>query len=183
MPFLAIQSYDGAERMLSMTVGAKFQHVISINDPETPPPRRLGHHPGRHLILHFHDVTRPAEHGLTPPSSEDVRRILEFARDIADDHDVLVHCAAGISRSSAAGLAVLAATSPLEPGPAAAKSLLRELLDAKKHIHPNRDMVLDIDRQLGFDGSLLEAYGKIWGNGSLIWMPPDLDELEPEDIE
>lgn len=182
LPNITIASWELAQDLLGSSVGGKFQHVVSINNPGERPPRSLRDHPGRHLVLHFHDITDPpSPDGFTPPSRDDVRAVLDFARDIEEGHDVLVHCGAGISRSSAAALAIVA--SKLEPTPANATRAVRQVLDAKKEIYPNRNMVADIDRLLGYEGALLDAHATIFAGAELIWMPPELATLEPDDFE
>jgi predicted protein tyrosine phosphatase len=186
VPRITIASYQLAYDLLGSAPGLAFKHVISINNPEEEPPRPLKKHPGRHLVLHFHDLTRDSGRSSLPyapemvlPSAEDVSKILDFAEDIEEDHDVLVHCAAGISRSSAAALGIIA--SKVEPR--SAREAIKELLDVKRTIHPNRDMVTDIDKQLGYEGRLVQAYGLAFNGGELIWMPPELENLDPDAFE
>ena len=93
--------------------------TISINNPDEEPPPALKGHPGKHLILHFHDISQansPSSQlaGFLPPEQQDVQHIIKFAEDMDSSSEVLCHCAAGISRSSAAALIIIA--SKLEPG-------------------------------------------------------------------
>jgi len=177
-PNITIASFELADELLGSTVGGQFQHVISINNPGESPPRPLRDHPGRHLVLYFHDITDPASYGgLVPPSTEDMRKILKFAEGIKGGQDVLVHCAAGISRSSAAALAILA--SKLEPSSESAFQAIQEIMQAKKIVHPNQNMVVDADKLLGYGGALIAAYRSVFSDGPLIWMPFELMSLEP----
>lgn len=180
-PNITISSYQHAYDLLGSTVGLQFKHVISINNPKEHPPRPLADHPGRHLILHFHDITGPPAGDVYGPSRKDVEDILEFAEDIEQDHDVLVHCAAGISRSSAAALGILA--SKLEPSKENGARAIKELLDVKRVIHPNTDMVADIDHLLEYDGHLVKALHDVFGDQEVLWMPPELEALTPDDFE
>lgn len=181
VPPITIASYQFAYDLLGSVPGSKFKHVISINNPTEDPPRPLRNHPGRHLVLHFHDTTRGSGLGGVPPRRRDVAQILEFARGIGPDDPVLVHCTAGISRSSAAALAVIA--SKLEPSRSSAQRAFRELLDVKDTIRPNTDMVALADAQLGYGGELVACWHRVWGGSELIWMPPELADLEPEDFD
>jgi predicted protein tyrosine phosphatase len=158
LPRITIASYELANDLLGSTAGLVYDHVISINNPKEEPPRPLRAHQGRHLVMHFHDITGPGGGGMVPPSRKDVKRIIEFAEDIEEDHDVLVHCAAGISRSSAAALAVIA--SKLRPSPSNAQRAIKEVLDVKSIIHPNRDMVVDTDKLLGYGGPRVDLRGR-----------------------
>jgi len=179
-PKITISSYQHAYDLLGSTVGLQFKHVISINNPDEDPPRPLKDHPGRHLILNFFDITG-AHGGLVGPTRKDVELILEFAEDIEEDHDVLVHCAAGISRSSASALGIIA--SKLEPSRANGARAIKELLNIKRMIHPNADMVADIDHILGYGGSLTNAHNLVFGGDERLWMPPEIENLTPEDFE
>ena len=49
------------------------------------------------LRLAFHDINAPRD-GLTPPSLEQVSRLLDFGRSSDRGAPLLVHCYAGISR-------------------------------------------------------------------------------------
>lgn len=181
LPNITISSYEHACGLLT-SIGEQFTHIISINNPGEVPPPPLQHHLGRHLILYFHDITDPpSPGGFVPPSTEDVRKILAFAKRIKEQDEVLVHCAAGISRSSAAALAIIA--SKLEPKRANGARAIREVLAIKKFIHPNHNMVVDTDKLLGYDGGLVDAYALVWKGSDLIWMPPGIEGLVPSDFE
>ena len=181
LPSLTISSYDHAENLLS-TIGDRFTHVISINDPEEPPPSPLQKHQGTHLILHFHDISeaRFALGGYTMPERQDVQRIIKFAEDLDSSSEVLVHCAAGISRSSAAALTVLA--SKLEPNSDSAVQAMQAVLAIKRMIHPNARMVQFADELLGYGGHLVAAHSSTFQGGGLIWMPPELENLDPDNL-
>ena len=182
LPHITIASYELASNLLGSSVGSRFKHVISINNPGEEPPRPLQHHPGRHLIFYFHDITDPpSSGGLVPPSTDDVKKILDFAVDIEAGDEVLVHCAAGISRSSAAALAVIA--SKLEPTRANGTRAIQEVLNLKNIIHPNHNMVVDTDKLLGYNGGLIDAHAFAFKDSPLIWMPPELEDLDPDDFD
>lgn len=183
IPPITIASYQLAHELLGSAAGMRFKHVISINNPDEEPPRTIGDHPGRHLFLEFHDVTREHTWGdATPPTRRHLERVVEFAGGILPDEPVLVHCAAGVSRSSAAALAVIA--SRLEPSEASATRAYEALLEAKQAIRPNEDMVAHTDQLLGYDGHLVRGWNRLFGgHGSTIWMPPSLADLEPDDFD
>lgn len=179
LPSITIASYQFAYDLLASSISSKFSHVISINNPGEEPPRPLRVHDGKHLILAFHDITDPPSGGMVPPAREDVAKILAFAEGIEEADEVLVHCAAGISRSSAAALAIIA--SKLEPTAENAQQAIQEVIAIKDVIHPNHNMVVDTDHLLGYGGHLRAAYASTFEGGSLLWMPASLRDLEPED--
>ena len=81
-------------------------HVLSILDPYQPEPPIFGRYrPHRRTTMRFHDVVTAVD-GHQQPSETDVERILEFGRDVASSEPLhlLVHCYAGVSRSTAASL-------------------------------------------------------------------------------
>lgn len=167
MPRLHILSYETAQGVLRSKAGTAVTHVVSINDPDTQPPRALEDHRGTHLLLSFHDICEPFE-DLKCPTKADVKRIVKFAARLEARHEVIVHCAAGISRSSAAALTIIA--SQLVPSKKAAEAAVLKLLKVKEAVHPNRMMVGFADELLGYDGRLSEAVASTFG-GTEIFLP------------
>lgn len=127
------------------------RHVISITDPETPAPRVAGLGAGRHLKLEFHDINAP-EPDLIAPDAGHVERIVGFAAGWDGTDPLLVHCHAGISRSTATAL-ILAMVH------AAGRELqAARLLRARApHADPNRRMIALADARLGLAGRLVSA--------------------------
>ncbi|MGC2411846.1 MAG: protein-tyrosine-phosphatase, partial [Stellaceae bacterium] len=93
---------------------AGVTHVLSILDPDWPdPPAFATFAPHRRLALYFHDIIEPTR-GMYAPSREDVERLLAFGRELGDTAGthLLVHCHAGVSRSTAAAALILAQAYP-----------------------------------------------------------------------
>src|SRR6266404_7697786 len=93
---------------------AGVTHVLSILDPDCPDPEAFGEFaPHRRLALRFHDIIEPTPERLAP-SREDVERLLAFGREIGEPagSHLLVHCHAGVSRSTAAAALILAQAHP-----------------------------------------------------------------------
>ena len=67
--------------------------------------------PKRALRLTFDDIEEEScasiMAGYVPPTDDDVRAVVDFAREIRAGDRVLLHCAQGISRSTAAAMIVL----------------------------------------------------------------------------
>ena len=74
--------------------------VISVLDPGHTFPEIRGIAPDRHLRLSFHDAHLPGR-GITVPSPEHLGPLLLFVRDCAPGDRLLIHCLAGIARSTA----------------------------------------------------------------------------------
>lgn len=132
-------------------------HVLSILDPGWPVPAAFGAF-RRHerLELRFHDVI-DEEPGSVVPQSAHVEQFLAFGRalgaDQVDRPHILVHCHAGISRSSAS-LAVLLAQAV--PGCSAA-AIFAEIMRLRPCIWPNLRIVELGDALLGRNGDLIAA--------------------------
>jgi predicted protein tyrosine phosphatase len=65
----------------------------------------------RHLQLAFHDIVEPVP-GLAAPDRGLVQAVLDFGRASEDERALLIHCWAGISRSSAAAYAIACDRNP-----------------------------------------------------------------------
>ena len=88
---------------------AGVTHVLSLLGPTSPdPPEFAAFAPHRRLILRFHDVIEPRS-DQNAPTREDVERLLIFGREVSETADahLLVHCRAGVSRSTAAAALIL----------------------------------------------------------------------------
>ena len=105
---------------------AGVTHVLSILDPGWPEPEAFGiFDPHRRLELRFHDVIE-TEPGCVAPESLDVEQLLSFGRDLteAKGAHLLVHCHAGLSRSTAAATLIVAQARPDRPAEEALQTVL-----------------------------------------------------------
>ena len=64
-----------------------------------------------HLCLRMHDIAE-AQEGMTPPGEVHVRSLLDFARSWDRAAPLVIHCYAGISRSTASAYIIAAALAP-----------------------------------------------------------------------
>jgi predicted protein tyrosine phosphatase len=132
-------------------------HVLSILDPDHPVPEAFGSF-GEHekLELRFHDIIE-ATPGQILPQPAHVDAILALGRDMDADADadrhLLVHCHAGISRSTAALVLVVAQALPTLP----AEDVLRLIHHIREKAWPNLHMIEMGDARLGRGGSLTAA--------------------------
>ncbi len=103
--------------------------------------------PDDHLRLVMHDIAEALpEH--VPPNEEHVARIIDFALDWGGDGPMVVHCWAGISRSTAAAFTALCAINPDAPEEAIAFAMR----EASPTAYPNRLIVRLADEALGRNG-------------------------------
>jgi len=140
-------------------------HVLSILDPGWPEPEAFfTYDPHRRTTLHFHDEIEPAP-GIELPRREHMAQILAFGRslqrDLAErpDAHLLVHCHAGISRSTAAMTALLAqADSSLDED-----TIFERVLAVRPKAWPNSLMIGFADELLSRGGRLTRAMGQLYG--------------------
>src|SRR5271165_5309809 len=94
----------------------QVSHVLSILEPDQAEPEAFGAY-GEHarLELKFHDIIEEMP-GLIAPQPDHISKMLEFGRDLLSHPEnvrhLLVHCHAGISRSTAAMTLLLAQAQP-----------------------------------------------------------------------
>jgi predicted protein tyrosine phosphatase len=137
-------------------------HVLSILDPAWPVPVAFGAY-GEHarLELRFHDVIDDVP-GTVPPNEEHVIRLLAFGRSLAaerpGDVRLLVHCHAGVSRSTAAMALILAQALPQVP----ALQVLGEVIRIRPQAWPNLRIMEIADALLARDGDLIVAAAGIY---------------------
>ena len=138
----------------------KVSHVVTLLAPDTPhdPPRGIA--PGQHLRLYFHDIVSDME-GHTPPNSGDAKRLIDFLLGWDREAPMLIHCWAGISRSTAAAYVALCLLRP----EADEEELAQELRAASPSATPNRLIVSLADEALGRSGRMVKAIQSI-GRGA-----------------
>jgi predicted protein tyrosine phosphatase len=118
--------------------------------------------PGNHMRLHIDDIAQPMD-GMVAPDASHVAQLLEFTTTTWDRQGhIVIHCWAGISRSTAAAYITLCALNP-DADEALVARLLRE---ASPTAYPNRLMVRLGDAALGRRGRMLEAVESI-GRGEV----------------
>lgn len=107
-----------------------------------------------HLILRFDDVSYQRD-GYTAPSLWHVERILEFSKNFTDDDKVLVHCQAGISRSTAAAIGIL-----IQHG-MSYEDAYNRIENIRPILSPNKLMVSFIDEHFNLEGKFIEFVANI----------------------
>ena len=140
---------------LGLHCEARVTHVLSILDPGWPEPEALGaFDPHRRLELRFHDVIETGS-GYIAPESRDVEQLLAFGRDLTEARGthLLVHCHAGVSRSTAAATLILAQTHPDRPAEEALLTVARQ----RPRAWPNLRILELGDALLERRGELVDA--------------------------
>jgi predicted protein tyrosine phosphatase len=158
-PLLPVRLSICGVRELDGFAQAGVSDVLSILDPEQAVPDSFQRYsPHRRTTMRFHDVVLPAD-GQTMPERGDVRRILDFGMSLGAARDashLLVHCYAGVSRSTAATAILIA-----QANPGREEEAFAALHDIRPRAWPNSHMVALADELLARRGRLrgaLEAY-------------------------
>jgi predicted protein tyrosine phosphatase len=138
-------------------------HVLSILDPDWPVPEAFGAF-GEHakLELRFHDVIDARDAGTVAPQPEHVTDILSFGRRLSAPREqethLLVHCHAGVSRSTAAMTLILAQALP----EVSANRIFGEVLRIRPQAWPNLRILELGDAMLGRQGELVAAAASVY---------------------
>ncbi len=114
----------------------------------------------RHLRLAFHDIAEARE-GFTPPDAALVARLLDFAISWGPARPMLVHCWAGVSRSTAAAFMIACQRAPDRPE----RDIAQALRAAAPYATPNPLMVSLADAALDRSGRMSAAIAEI-GRGA-----------------
>jgi len=134
-----------------------FNGVITIEDSTIEDPFRVDHGPPEQLVLRFDDISEPHPKWIEPQESH-IEKALAFADKIGDGA-LLIHCHAGISRSSALALAIIARNLGEGKEVEAVKTLQMINPDAR----PNKLLVWMTDEILGREMKLYKtAFDMMW---------------------
>ncbi|MBV8191237.1 MAG: protein-tyrosine-phosphatase [Alphaproteobacteria bacterium] len=147
-------------------------HVLSIIDTHEPRPPALDDYLDiDHELIRFDDVVAeyPGFEACTPDHIATLLAFGERAHAVSDSH-VLVHCHAGVSRSTAAAGILLC-----QHAPGHEEAAFLRLLRLRKHGWPNTRMVEFADRLLERDGAMMR--GLLAYRRALLQEKPHLSEI------
>ena len=136
-------------------------HVLTVManiDQVQRPPSVLE---ANHLKVSMDDITQEMD-GFLAPSQEHIERVLNFVRNWDRSAPLVVHCYAGISRSTASAFAAACMLNPHRNEIEIAKQIRARSPIAS----PNRLIVTLADKALGRDGRMLRALDEM-GPGSM----------------
>jgi len=119
--------------------------------------------PANHLILGMDDIAMPMD-GYVIPADEHVTRLITFVRGWDRATPLVVHCFAGISRSTAGAFVAACALNPRRDELAIAQALRCASATAT----PNIRIVSLADRMLARDGRMVKAIDSI-GRGMMAF--------------
>jgi predicted protein tyrosine phosphatase len=155
-PMIHVSPLSALDRV---TASLHSYDLLTLLSPDYPPVDWRAFACGRHLRLSFHDIVEPVA-GLTAPDRDMVQAVLDFGRNAGLQRALLIHCWAGISRSSAAAFAVAC-----DRNPGFERDIAIELRRRSPSATPNRLMVRLADDLLERNGRMVEAIDGI-GRGA-----------------
>lgn len=147
-------------RMGEVVARTGADHLLSLLAAGTEVARPASIRPGNHLHLVMHDIAE-VQDGMTLPGEVHVRGLLDFARRWDRARPLVVHCYAGISRSTASAYIIAAALAPQRDE----DELARTLRALSPSATPNPRLVAVADMLLERNGRMVEAIRAI-GRGA-----------------
>jgi predicted protein tyrosine phosphatase len=141
------------------TVGARsLMTLLSPTGVVAPRPQAV--RPEHHLVVGVSDIVAPQD-GFTQPEAAHVAQMLAFFRSWDREHPMLIHCYAGVSRSTAAAFIGVCALAPGRHEAEIATALRR----ASPTATPNARLVGLADAALNRSGRMIAAIQAI-GRGA-----------------
>lgn len=139
-------------------VGAS--HLVTLINVNTVVERPAGIAEPNHLFLGMSDISTPMD-GHVVPAQAHIERFLAFTRRWDRAAPLVIHCWAGISRSTAAAYIAACALGPMRDE----VEIATALRSASPSATPNARLVAIADAMLGRDGRMSAAIERI-GRGA-----------------
>ena len=139
-------------RIADTVSAARASHLVSLINASTMVERPELIAAENHLFLGINDITEPQE-GMVLPAEEHVRRLINFAEAWHREQPMVIHCFAGISRSTAAAFITLCVTRPDRDE----HEIARRLRSVSTIATPNMRLIALADDLLGRRGRMVAA--------------------------
>ena len=146
-----------------LSKNSKITHAVSIFDastfagyrPNAKPAAGFYWFKGKKLACQFDDVTRE-DTGYVACTDEHVQALIDFGNVLRKDLEkqacnLLVHCHAGISRSTASAFTILC----IVYGAGREEEAIKKVFDVRPIAYPNERLVAIADRLLGRNGVMV----------------------------
>ena len=140
----------------------RVSHAISLLDPFNPFPTLHPLSDDAHLKIGMHDIAEMMD-GYEAPGAHHVETALSFAKNWNRTAPILVHCWAGVSRSTATAFSIACAANP----DADELEIAQTLRAASPTASPNPRIVAFADEILKRKGRMVAAAESI-GRGNLL---------------
>ena len=126
-----------------------------------------------HLKVSMDDITEPMD-GFVAPSQAHIEQVLTFVRGWDRGAPLVIHCYAGVSRSTASAFAAACALNPHRDE----MTIARQIRAASPIASPNRLIVSLADQALGRQGRMLRALDNIGPATMMVEGKPFRVELD-----
>lgn len=134
----------------------KPSHLITLLDPHLMGDSPRGFRAERHLKIAVDDIWEPRE-GMVLPAAEVVEDVLAFGKTWAGEAPMLVHCWAGVSRSTATAFILACQRLPQVDEARIAQALRKASASAT----PNPLLIKLADDIMGRKGKMVDAVAGI----------------------
>jgi predicted protein tyrosine phosphatase len=141
------------------TTGASHILTVMANVNQVQRPESILE--ANHLKVSMDDTNEPAD-GFVAPNDDHIMQVLTFVRGWDRKAPLVVHCYAGISRSTASAFTAACALNPHRDE----ASIARQIRAASPIAQPNRRIVMLADKALGREGRMLRAIDEM-GPGNM----------------
>ncbi|MBN9583145.1 MAG: protein tyrosine phosphatase [Afipia sp.] len=127
-------------------------HILTVMGRISQVVRPASVQESNHLLISMDDISQPAE-GFVVPSDQHIEQALAFIRGWDRAAPMVIHCWAGISRSTASAFMAACALNPHRDE----ATIARQIRAASPSAYPNRLIVTLADRALGRGGRMVRA--------------------------
>jgi predicted protein tyrosine phosphatase len=148
-------------------------HVLTVMGKVDQVQRPISVLPANHLKVAMDDITEPMD-GYVTPSQAHIEQVLDFVRGWDRNAPLVIHCYAGISRSTASAFATVCALNPHRDE----IEIARKIRAASPIASPNRLIVSLADEVLGREGRMLRALDDIGPATMMVEGKPFRVELD-----
>jgi predicted protein tyrosine phosphatase len=148
-------------------------HVLTVMGNIDQVQRPESVKPANHLKVAMDDITEPMD-GFVVPSDAHIAQVLDFVRGWDRGAPLVIHCWAGVSRSTASAFAATCALNPHRDE----MEIARKIRAASPIASPNRLIVSLADKALGREGRMLRALDDIGPATMMVEGKPFLLELD-----
>jgi predicted protein tyrosine phosphatase len=139
-------------RLYATVEATKARHIVTLLRLTDRVERPSHIAPANHLVLSVDDIAEPRD-GYTVPATEHVQRLIDFVGQWDRAAPMVVHCYAGISRSTAGAFVAACALNPDRDEQQIAWDIRR----ASRTAQPNAAIVSIADHLLKRDGRMVRA--------------------------
>lgn len=153
-------------RVTQMVAVHRPERVVSLLDPDFEFPELGPTYRDRHLRLRFHDAHDCAG-GQVAPVATDIAQLLQFLSAWTQSAPILLHCRAGIGRSTAASYIAACLHRPELPE----LEIARALRSASPLARPNELLIQLADIAMARSGRMVDAIRETGRN--LAWEAVD----------